>query len=50
MYKRRVFTLDPDYFPLSRMREIIDFLHAHDQRYGRCQSRLKSRRASDRLF
>ncbi|OCH84572.1 alpha-glucosidase [Obba rivulosa] len=33
MYKRRIFTLDPDYFPLSRMQEIIEYLHAHDQRY-----------------
>ncbi|KAI0761474.1 alpha-glucosidase [Trametes elegans] len=33
MYKRRVFTLDPYYFPLDRMREIVDYLHAHDQRY-----------------
>jgi alpha-glucosidase len=34
MYKRRIFTLDPDYFPLDRMREIIDYLHTHQQRYG----------------
>ncbi|EIW82144.1 glycoside hydrolase family 31 protein [Coniophora puteana RWD-64-598 SS2] len=33
MYKRRVFTLDPDYFPLDKMREIVDYLHAHDQHY-----------------
>jgi alpha-glucosidase len=33
MQKRRVFTLDPDYFPLNRMREIVDYLHKHDQRY-----------------
>ena len=36
MYKRRVFTLDPDYFPLKRMREIIDRLHANGQQYGKC--------------
>lgn len=35
MYKRRVFTLDPDYFPLKRMREIIDYLHANKQQYGK---------------
>lgn len=35
MYKRRVFTMDPDYFPHARMREIIDYLHEHDQRYGK---------------
>ncbi|EIN04610.1 glycoside hydrolase [Punctularia strigosozonata HHB-11173 SS5] len=33
MYKRRFFTLVPDYFPTSRMREIVDYLHAHDQQY-----------------
>ncbi|KAF9646605.1 alpha-glucosidase [Thelephora ganbajun] len=33
MDKRRVFTLDSDYFPLKRMREIIDYLHAHNQQY-----------------
>jgi alpha-glucosidase len=33
MQKRRVFTLDPDYFPLNRMRGIVDYLHKHDQRY-----------------
>ncbi|KAI0263723.1 glycoside hydrolase family 31 protein [Gloeopeniophorella convolvens] len=33
MYKRRIFTNDPDYFPTDRMREIIDYLHHHDQRY-----------------
>lgn len=34
MYKRRIFTVDPDYFPLAMMREIVDYLHSHDQRYG----------------
>lgn len=34
MYKRRVFTLDPDYFPLDRMREIVDYLHQHDQHFS----------------
>ncbi|KAI0738081.1 alpha-glucosidase [Daedaleopsis nitida] len=33
MDARRVFTLSPDYFPVNRMREIVDYLHAHDQRY-----------------
>ncbi|EGN96446.1 glycoside hydrolase family 31 protein [Serpula lacrymans var. lacrymans S7.3] len=33
MYKRRIFTTDPDYFPVERMREIVDYLHSHDQRY-----------------
>ena len=34
MYKRRIFTVDPDYFPLDRMREIVDYLHSHDQKFG----------------
>ncbi|KAI0806670.1 alpha-glucosidase [Fomes fomentarius] len=33
MDHRLVFTLDPDYFPLQRMREIIEYLHSHGQRY-----------------
>ena len=35
MYERRVFTMDPQYFPTARMREIIDGLHKYNQRYGR---------------
>ncbi|KAF2088804.1 glycoside hydrolase family 31 protein [Saccharata proteae CBS 121410] len=30
---RKVFTLDPDRFPISKMREMIDHLHAHQQHY-----------------
>ena len=37
MYKRRIFTMDPEYFPPARMREIIDYLHKHNQRYGMFQ-------------
>ncbi|PVG01300.1 alpha-glucosidase [Serendipita vermifera] len=33
MDKRLVFTNDPDYFPLARMREIVKTLHARDQHY-----------------
>ncbi|KAF5349670.1 hypothetical protein D9756_008864 [Leucocoprinus leucothites] len=33
MDRRRIFTVDPQYFPLDRMREIVDYLHSHDQRY-----------------
>ncbi|TRM57022.1 glycoside hydrolase family 31 protein [Schizophyllum amplum] len=33
MYKRQTFSLDPDYFPLDRMQEVIDYLHAHEQQY-----------------
>lgn len=38
MDRRRIFTLDPDYFPLDRMREIVDYLHDHDQQYGNNKS------------
>ena len=37
MYERRVFTMDPQYFPPDRMREIIDYLHKYNQRYGKCR-------------
>ncbi|OJJ45732.1 hypothetical protein ASPZODRAFT_133597 [Penicilliopsis zonata CBS 506.65] len=30
---RRVFTLDPERFPLHKMRELVDYLHNHDQHY-----------------
>ncbi|KAJ7494439.1 alpha-glucosidase [Mycena galericulata] len=33
MDRRRTFTLDPQYFPLNRMREIVDYLHSQNQRY-----------------
>ncbi|KAI9932221.1 hypothetical protein ASPWEDRAFT_110472 [Aspergillus wentii DTO 134E9] len=33
MDKRRVFTLDPDRFPLEKMRELVGYLHDHDQHY-----------------
>ncbi|KAJ4475469.1 glycoside hydrolase family 31 protein [Lentinula aciculospora] len=33
MQGRRIFTVDPTYFPLDRMREIVDYLHVHDQKY-----------------
>ncbi|KAI0344944.1 alpha-glucosidase [Trametopsis cervina] len=33
MYQRRIFTVDNQYFPLNRMQEIVDYLHAHDQYY-----------------
>lgn len=34
MDKRRIFTVDPDYFPLARMREIVDYLHNKTQKFG----------------
>jgi alpha-glucosidase len=33
MYQRYIMTLDPDRFPLERMRDIVDYLHEHDQHY-----------------
>lgn len=33
MYERWVFTLDPERFPIDRMRQIVEFLHSRDQRY-----------------
>ncbi|KAG6902075.1 hypothetical protein C0995_004774 [Termitomyces sp. Mi166 len=33
MDKRRIFTVDPSYFPLNRMRDIVSYLHSHDQKY-----------------
>lgn len=36
MDRRRVFTLSPDYFPVNRMREVVDYLHKHDQRFSMC--------------
>ena len=34
MFERLVFTIDPDYFPKSKMREIVSGLHAKNQRYS----------------
>ncbi|KAH7025897.1 family 31 glycosyl hydrolase [Microdochium trichocladiopsis] len=33
MYRRRVFSLDPERFPLEMMRGLVDHLHANDQHY-----------------
>ncbi|KAF8424825.1 alpha-glucosidase [Tirmania nivea] len=33
MYNRWVFTLDPERFPIDRVREIVDLLHSRDQHY-----------------
>lgn len=30
---RRVFTNDPERYPLSKVRELVDYLHKHDQHY-----------------
>lgn len=34
MDKRQIFTVDPDYFPLDRMRDIVSYLHSHNQQYS----------------
>ncbi|RXW23660.1 hypothetical protein EST38_g2212 [Candolleomyces aberdarensis] len=33
MRDRLIFTVDPQYFPMSRMREIVSYLHSHNQHY-----------------
>jgi alpha-glucosidase len=30
---RKVFTLDPQRFPLHKMRQLVTYLHDHDQHY-----------------
>ncbi|KAG5336840.1 hypothetical protein C0989_011815 [Termitomyces sp. Mn162] len=30
---RKIFTVDPSYFPLNRMRDIVSYLHSHNQKY-----------------
>jgi alpha-glucosidase len=29
----KVFTLNPESFPLDKTRELVDYLHTHDQHY-----------------
>ncbi|EHK97248.1 putative alpha/beta-glucosidase agdC [Glarea lozoyensis 74030] len=33
MYERYIMTTDPDRFPIARVREYVDYLHAHNQHY-----------------
>ncbi|KAG8686180.1 hypothetical protein FRC09_014300, partial [Ceratobasidium sp. 395] len=33
MHELKVFSNDPEYFPTSKMREIVDYLHGRDQQY-----------------
>ena len=33
MNLREIFTLDPENFPIERVREIVDYLHDHKQHY-----------------
>ncbi|KAK0441270.1 glycoside hydrolase family 31 protein [Armillaria borealis] len=30
---RKIFTVDPNYFPIDRMRQIVKYLHDHNQKY-----------------
>ena len=34
MFRRRTFTNDPDYFPTPKLREIVNYLHDHQQHYS----------------
>jgi alpha-glucosidase len=34
MLNRLIFTNDPQYFPTNRVRDIVNFLHSHDQKYS----------------
>lgn len=34
MQGRRIMTVDPDYFPMDRVREIVSYLHEHDQKFS----------------
>ncbi len=31
---RKIFTVDPNYFPIDRMRQIVKYLHDHNQKYS----------------
>ncbi|KAL3421192.1 glycosyl hydrolase family 31 [Phlyctema vagabunda] len=33
MYERYIMTTDPDRFPIARVREFVDYLHEHGQKY-----------------
>jgi alpha-glucosidase len=33
MDRFKVFTLDPANFPLQKMRELVDYLHEHEQHF-----------------
>ncbi|XP_006458746.1 hypothetical protein AGABI2DRAFT_183688 [Agaricus bisporus var. bisporus H97] len=33
MDRRRIFTVDPQFFPMNRMRDVVDYLHSHDQHF-----------------
>lgn len=33
MYERYIMTTDPDRFPIPRVRDIVNYLHEHDQHY-----------------
>lgn len=50
MFKRWIFTNDPDYFPTDRMREIVDYLHRHNQQYGTVLSLLHSYDLANEIY
>lgn len=33
MYERYIMTTDPERFPLARVRDYVNYLHEHDQKY-----------------
>lgn len=33
MYRRWIFTVDPERFPMDKVRELVEYLHDHDQGY-----------------
>jgi alpha-glucosidase len=33
MDRFKIFTVDPVNYPLDKMRELVDYLHDHDQHY-----------------
>ncbi|KAK5105011.1 hypothetical protein LTS08_001284 [Lithohypha guttulata] len=33
MFRRYVMTVDPDRFPMAKVRELVNYLHAHQQKY-----------------
>jgi len=33
MFQRWIFTLDPDNYPLAKVRELVNYLHTHQQQY-----------------
>ena len=49
MNERKIFTTDPQYFPVEKMREIVTYLHDHDQQYSTFLRFVFSCRTSDQF-